>query len=154
MKLLIFRISDREYALDIKNVIRVIRMRQVISIAQAADFIEGVIAWQQKVIALINLRKKFMLGGALSSSRSRFIILNVNNHLMGVIVDNVIEVLDINQANIEPANEVFKETTYLSGVLKSAKRIILIMDTEKLFSSQEQQSISVIHSRVAIKEKA
>ncbi len=154
MKLVIFRILDKEYALDISCVIQVIRVRQIISIPQSLDFVEGVIAWQGKVTPLINLRKKFLLGDVLPGRASRFIILKVNQHSMGIIVDSVTEVLDIDQSSIEPVDEVFKEASYLGGVLRSAQRIILLMDVEKLFSSQEQQNISALHTRVAIKGQA
>ena len=154
MKLVIFKILDKEYALDVKSVIQVVRSRPIIPIPQSLDFVEGVIAWQGKVIPLINLRKKFMLGDAQSSLRSRFIILKFNQHSMGIIVDSVTEVLNIDQASIEQVDEVLKEATYLMGVLKSAQRIILLMDAEKLFSGEEKQNISAMHARVAVRGHA
>ena len=153
MRLVVFSLLGKEYALDIKNVIQVVRVREVVSIPGAPDFVEGVIALHGKVIPLVNLRKKLSLGNPLIEKFSRFIILKVNTHNIGIIVDSVTEVINFDSANIVVPDEIFKEAVYLVGVIKLAKRIILFIDAEKLFSQGEKQSIGAVHERVEVRHR-
>lgn len=153
MQLVVFKLLDKEYALNVKDVIQVVRNRKIISIPQAPDFVEGVIAWHGKVIPLISLRKKLGFSGSLPVDSSRFIILKVNNHNLGIIVDSVTEVINFDNTKISSPDEFFKEAEYLIGVIKIGSRIVLFMDVEKLFSHVEVQEIGVVHSCVQVRSK-
>ena len=144
MKIVAFTIIEKEYALEIKNVSRVIRMKEITSIPQAPDFVEGVIIWHGKVMPLISLHKKFGLGEQGLNKLKRIIITKVHGHYIGIIVDQVTDVLNLEAANLEPPGALLGEATYLIGVGKIGKRLILLMDIEKLLSPQERSSIDKI----------
>ena len=153
MDFLIFSTAQKEYGLDIKNIIQVIRMKEITPVPGAADFVEGVITWHKKVIPLINLRKKLNLPQEASQKINRIIITKSNNNNIGVIVDNVVDVLKFDQANIEPVDEMLKKAEYLAGVIKVGQKVILLMNMEKLLSSEDSASIQAVHSRVEVKNK-
>ena len=153
MKYLIIKISDKEYALDVKNVAQVVRLRKVTVIPQSPDFVQGVISWQGKVLALVNLGKKF--GEALTplEETNRFVILKSLNHNFGIIVDSISQVLEIDCAQIEPPDAVFKEVVYLEGVARIAQRIILFLNVHELFSAEEVQGINQVQSKVKLRQR-
>jgi purine-binding chemotaxis protein CheW len=144
MKIIAFTILEKEYALEIKNVSQVIRVREITPIPQAPDFVEGVIAWYGKVIPLISLRKKFSLEKQDSNKLDRIIVTRVHGSHIGIIVDQVTDVLNLEATNLEPPGTLFRETNYLAGIGKIEKRLILLMDAERLLSPQEQSSIDKI----------
>jgi len=154
MKIVAFTVVEKEYALEIKHVNQVIRMKEITPIPQTPDFVEGVIIWHGKVIPLINLRKKLSLERQGLSKLNRIIISKVDEHPIGIIVDQVTDVLNLETANLETPSALLKEANYLVGVGKMGKRLILLMDVEKLLSPQERFSIEGVQSRVEIRKKA
>ena len=144
MKIVAFTIIEKEYALEIKNVIRVIRMKEITPIPQTPDFVEGVILWHGKVMPLISLHKKFSLEKQDPNKLNRIIITRLHKHHIGIIVDQLTDVLNLEAANLESPGALLKEANYLVGVAKIEKRLILLMDVEKLISPQERSIIDKI----------
>ena len=153
MHLLCFSLADKEYAVDIFGVREVRRIRQVTPVPKSLDFIEGVVSLRGRVIPIVNLRKKLSLPFPEKASLNRVLITESNNHMLGIAVDSVIGVLKIDEANIEPPDEVLKKAEYLIGVGKIGKRLILIADIEKLLSGEEKTGIGEIHKHVEVKKK-
>jgi len=144
MKIVAFTITEKEYALEIKNVSQVIRIKEITPIPQTPDFVEGVIIWHGKVMPLISLHKKFSLERQGSNELNRIIITGVHGYPIGIIVDQVTDVLNLEAANLEPPGALFGEANYLVGIGKIGKRLILLMDVEKLLSPEERSSINKI----------
>jgi purine-binding chemotaxis protein CheW len=144
MKIVAFTILEKEYALEIKNVIQVSHMQEITPIPQTPDFVEGVIIWHEKVMPLINLHKKFGLGKQGPNKSNRIIITRFNEYHIGIIVDQLTDVLNLEAANLEPPGVLLREADYLVGVANIEKRLILLMDVEKLLSAQERSSIDKI----------
>lgn len=153
MTLLVFSLAGKEYAIEIKNVSQVIRMKEIIPVPQAPVFVEGVISWHQKVTPLINLRTKLSLSPSDKQQLTRIILCKINQDAIGMIVDEVTDVLKADAAAIEPPDQILQEVPYLSGVAKLGKRIILIMDVEKLFSQEDKSGLQGINARVELKTK-
>jgi len=154
MVLVTFKLADKEYALDIGQVCEIIRMREIISIPDSADFVEGVMNLRGKVIPLISLRKKFGLEHLDSNRLSRIIISQLKNgHFMGVVVDAVSDVITLHSSDITPPDDVLKKAKYLIGVGRIGKRLILIADIEKLLTAREITGIKEVHGRVQIKRR-
>ena len=152
MRLLCFNLSDREYAVNIESVREVRRVKQVTPIPKALDFIEGVVSLRGRVVPIISLSKKLGLSDK-SSSFNRVLITESNNHILGIAVDSVLGVITIDKASIEPPDEILKKAEYLIGVGKLAKRLILIIDIEKLLSCEEKSGILEVHKRIEIRKK-
>lgn len=144
MKIVAFTILEKEYALEIKNVIQVIRMKEITPIPQTPDFVEGVIIWHGKVMPLISLHKKLSLEKQNPNKLNRIIITRFHEHHIGIIVDQLTDVLNLEAANLEPPGALLREANYLVGVGNIGKRLILLMDVEKLLSTQERSSIDKI----------
>ena len=153
MHLLCFSLADKEYAVDIAGVREVRRIRQVTPVPKSLDFIEGVVSLRGRVIPIVNLRKKLSLPFPEKANLNRVLITESNNHMLGIAVDSVIGVLKIDEANIEPPDEVLKKAEYLIGVGKIGKRLILIADIAKLLSSEEKSGIADVHKHVEVKKR-
>jgi purine-binding chemotaxis protein CheW len=153
MHLLCFTAADKEYAVSIENVREVRRLRGVTPIPGALDFIEGVVSLRGRVVPIISLSKKLNLPADKSSSLNRVLITESNKHILGIAVDSVVGVISIDKANIEPPDEVLKRCEYLTGLGKVAKRLILIIDIEKLFSGEEKSGIAEVHKKVELRKR-
>ena len=154
MHLLCFNLADKEYAIGIESVREVRRLKNITPIPKALDFIEGVVSLRGRVVPIISLRKKLGLPYDKSSSFNRVLITESNNHILGLAVDSVLGITAIDKANIELPGEVLKKVDYLIGVGKLAKRLILIIDIEKLLSGEDKSGILEIHKKVEVKKRS
>lgn len=152
MHLLCFNLADKEYAVGIENVREVRRIRQVTPIPKALDFIDGVVSLRGRVVPIINLRKKLGLPPGAAPAFNRVLITESNNHMLGVAVDDVVGVISVNETDIEPPDEILKKCEYLTGLGKIAKRLILIIDIEKLLSGEDKAGLLEVHEKVELKK--
>ena len=153
MKLVLFTVADKEYALSIQQVREVIRLREITTVPEAPAFVEGVINLRGKVTPLINLRKKFGMPPAPLSKVNRVMITEINHHPLGIIVDHVEGVTTLENDHVESPDKVLKEAGYLIGVAKIGKRLILLADAEKILSGVEKTNIQQVQNQVEIKKK-
>lgn len=141
MRIVAFTILEKEYAIEIKDVIQVIRMEEITPIPQAPDFVEGVIIWHGKVTPLVSLRKKFGLEKGNPGKSDRILITRFHEHHIGILVDRLTDVLNLETPQLESPGALLRETNYLVGVVHIGSRLILLMDVEKLLSAEERSSI-------------
>jgi purine-binding chemotaxis protein CheW len=153
VKVVIFNLADKEYAVDINDVREVIRLRKIVSVPDAAEFVEGVISLRGKVVTLINLRKKMGFAAELLNKSARIIITEINSRPLGIIVDNVSAVTDLQKENITIPDEALAQAKYLTGIAKINKRIILVVDIRQLLSSEDKAGIESVFKKVELRKK-
>jgi purine-binding chemotaxis protein CheW len=153
MELVIFKVAEKEYGADLKQIRQVIRMREVTQIPDAAKSVEGVISLRGRVVPLVSLRKKMGAEEKEISRWSRIIVTETDSAPVGVVVDTVLGVVTLEPGSITPPDEVLKDAGYLTGVARLDKRLILVIDIEKLLSLEDKDGIRKVHSRVEVKKK-
>lgn len=109
MKLVAFRAASKKYAVNIKQVHEVIRMREITAIPETARFAEGIINLRGRIITVISLGKKHGLQKLKSDKKNRIIIAKLNSRLIGVIVDEVSDVISLRAGDITPPDEALKK---------------------------------------------
>jgi len=154
MKVVVFAIGDKEYGVEIAQVQEVIRLYSIVSIPDAAAFVEGVMSLRGKIIALVNLRVKLGLKREELQKTNRIIITQLGAHMVGVVVDSVSGVIMLEPSAITAPDEVFKGVEYLSGVARAGKRLILMVDMARLLSHDAVMSIQKVHERIEVRKKS
>lgn len=114
-------------------------MTEVTRIPRAPYFIDGIVNLRGNVIPVLNLRKMFRMEEKEITNSTRIIIVDLDNKKTGIIVDEVSEVLRFEKSFIETPPDVLKNDEckeYIDGVgkLDKGKRMILILDLEKIMS--------------------
>lgn len=102
MQLVTFSIGEEEFGVDILRVQEIIRMMDITKVPKAPDFVEGVINLRGNVIPIIDLRKRFGMDARERDKNTRIIVIEINNMIVGFIVDAVSEVLRIPADTVEP----------------------------------------------------
>ena len=138
-QLVTFKLEREEYAIKINYVEEITRMTEVTRIPRAPYFIDGIVNLRGNVIPVLNLRKMFRMEEKEISNSTRIIIVDLDNKKTGIIVDEVSEVLRFEKSFIETPPDVLKNDEckeYIDGVgkLDKGKRMILILDLEKIMS--------------------
>jgi len=143
LQLVTFSIGEEEFGVDILSVQEIIRMMDITKVPRAPDFVEGVINLRGKVIPIIDLRKRFGLSTRDHDKHTRIIVIEINNMIVGFVVDSVSEVLRIPASTVEPPPPVVSglESEYISGVGKLEDRLLILLDLNKLLSGEEQDML-------------
>jgi len=146
IQLVNFRLRDEEFGVDIGSVKEIIRMAEITHIPDAPSFIHGVTNLRGQVIAVIDLAKQFGLAPRQDLGESaRIVVTEIKEQTVGMLVDEVPEVLKIPSANIEPAPELIQtevKKDYIKGVGKLDNRLIIILDLEKLLAPHEAEELT------------
>ena len=147
-KLVNFRIDRKDYALDIDKIIEIISYKEITPIPRLPLFVEGVVELRGVVIPVIDLKKKLQLTQVSDKSPSHILIVNIRRTKVGIIVDEVKEVIGVEERSIHLPHDFIKdkEFEYLKGICKFKDRLILILDVEGLFTHDERNALSEIRT--------
>jgi purine-binding chemotaxis protein CheW len=145
IQMVIFRLAGEEFGLDIAQVREIIRMQAITPMPKAPEFIEGVINLRGAIIAVMDLAKRFGLPEAKRTEKSRIVVSEVKENTVGLIVDEVPEVLRIAEENIEATPEMIESQVhaeFIKGVGKLEDRLIILLDAERILSREEARQVS------------
>ncbi len=148
IQLVIFRLRDEEFGVDISSVLEISRVLDITHIPQAPGFIEGVINLRGQVMAVVDLARQFGLKPQAELPKTaRIIVVNVSDETIGLIVDEVPEVLRIAEVDIEPTPEIIQteiKKDYIKGVGKLGDRLVILLDIDKVLAPHEIEQVSKI----------
>jgi purine-binding chemotaxis protein CheW len=135
---LTFRLGGEEYGIDILKVQEIRGYDAVTKIANAPDFIKGVINLRGTIVPIIDMRIKFNVGEAKYDQFTVVIVLNVGNRVVGMVVDSVSDVMALTPDQIRPAPEFHAamDTEYLLGLGALEGRMLILVEIEKLMTSE------------------
>ncbi|QSA98690.1 chemotaxis protein CheW [Methylococcus sp. EFPC2] len=140
---LTFTLGDEEYGIDILTVQEIRGYDTVTRIANAPDFIKGVINLRGAIVPIVDMRIKFNLGNVVYNEFTVVIVLNLAGRVIGMVVDGVSDVITLTPEQIRPAPELGTalDTQYINGLGTVDERMIILMDIERLMSAEDMALI-------------
>ncbi|MBS0976236.1 chemotaxis protein CheW, partial [Serratia rubidaea] len=143
---LIFTLGNEEYGIDILKVQEIRGYDQVTRIANTPAFIKGVTNLRGVIVPIIDLRVKFAQQDVSYDENTVVIVLNLSQRVVGIVVDGVSDVLSLTAEQIRPAPEfaVTLATEYLTGLGALGERMLILVDIEKLLSSEEMSLVDSV----------
>jgi chemotaxis signal transduction protein len=149
VQLVTFMLGAEEFGVPISQIQEIDRLGKVTKVPNAAQFIEGVTNLRGEVIPVLDTRKRFELETKPSDDRTRIIIVDLNGVKTGLVVDSVREVLNLAKKDIAPPPEAIGsgiDQQFISGIGKvdAGKRMIVLLDVEKILSRQEHVHLSEV----------
>lgn len=143
---LAFKLGKEEYGIDILKVQEIRGYETVTRIANAPDFIKGVVNLRGIIVPIVDMRIKFHLGEPTYDQFTVVIILNIGGRVVGMVVDSVSDVITLSPEQIKPAPEMGTalNTDYLVGLGTIDERMLILVDIDKLMSSAEMGLIEKI----------
>lgn len=146
LQLVTFKLGTEEFGVDILKVQEINKMMNITKIPNAPAFIEGVINLRGKIIPIVDLRKRLGFREQPYDKSTRIIVVELEDLVLGFIVDSVSEVLRIPENTIEPPPSMVAgiESEYIEGVGKLDDRLLILLELKKIFSSPERKDIENI----------
>jgi purine-binding chemotaxis protein CheW len=142
-QLVVFRLGTEEFGVEILEVQEIILLSPITRVPKAPEFVEGVINLRGEIIPVVDLRKRFGLSTGELGSDARVVVVDVNDNLVGMIVDEVTQPLSLPTGQIQPPPPLAGgvDATYLRGVGKLEDRLIVILNLERALSTQEVEAL-------------
>ncbi len=142
-KYLTFSLGNEVYGFEILKVIEIIGFMEITAIPQIPKFILGVINLRNNVIPIMDMRARFQMGPKEVDDETVIIILQTNNGNMGVIVDNVLDVVNISDENVEDTPDFGTNinTDFILGLGKSNNKVIILLSIEEVITEEIQELV-------------
>lgn len=147
-KYLTFKLGSEEFGLEILKVQEIIQMQAITRVPRTPEFVRGVINLRGKVIPVVDLRLKFGMEQVEDTEKSCIVVVQIRNAtgvvVMGTIIDEVREVLDIPEASIEdtPSFGTTIDTEFILGMGKIGQNVKILLDIDKVLSAHEITSVA------------
>lgn len=143
---LAFTLGNEEYGINILRVQEIRGYEPVTRIANAPEFIKGVVNLRGTIIPVVDMRIKLNLGSATYDQFTVVIILNIAGRVVGMVVDSVSDVTTLSMEQVKPAPEIGTvfDNEYLIGLGTIGERMLILVDIDKLMSSAEMGLIERI----------
>jgi purine-binding chemotaxis protein CheW len=143
-KFLTFAVGKEHYGIEIKYVTEIIGIQEITSIPELPEHIKGIINLRGKIIPVMDVRLRFKKNAIEYNDRTCIVVVDIKNVSIGLIVDNVAEVINIDDENIVPPPDIKTgfNNRYVKGIGKVQNEVKLILDTDKLFNDDEIEDIA------------
>lgn len=139
--LVIFSLGKELYGVTIHSVESIIKLQDITEVPRSASFILGVTNLRGTVVPVLDLRKRFNLASCENTSNTRIIIVNAESSKVGIVVDEVTEVLKIARDSIQPPPPMSTtiESAFINGIAHISDNLVILLDLEKVLTSSSRQ---------------
>lgn len=134
-----FRLGTEEYGIEILRVQEIRSYEAPTRIANAPEFVKGVVNLRGVIVPLVDLRLKFGLADVTYGDMTAVIVLNVARRVVGVVVDSVSDVVQLDGAQIKPVPEFNRtiDAAFMTGIGTVQDRMMILMDIEALMRNSD-----------------
>ncbi len=145
-KYLTFCLANEHYGAEILKVVEIIKLMEITEVPRTPHYVRGVINLRGKVIPVVNLRAKFGMETIDDTDETCIIVVSIGDEdaQMGILVDNVSEVLDIKPDEIEPSPKFGGsiETDFIQGMAKVNKQVVILLDIGTVLQGVEAKALA------------
>ncbi|MGE5328718.1 MAG: chemotaxis protein CheW [Deltaproteobacteria bacterium] len=137
----IFKIDTQDYGIEIKYVHEINRFKEVVinPVPKTPDYVEGIINLRGEVVPVLDLRKKIGAPVKEIGRETRILIVKIDNKTIGLIVDMVLKVINIDPKDITITPEEISDinTRFFSGITRLEKKITLLLNIDEVLKLEE-----------------
>ncbi len=145
MQWVTFRLSDEKYGINVMQVQEVLRITEIAPVPGAPAYVLGIINLRGNVVTVIDTRNRFGLMSKETDDSSRVVIIETEDHIIGILVDSVAEVVELRSSEIETAPNVGNDETskYIQGVTSRDNELLILVDLNKFLSDEEKMEMDM-----------
>jgi purine-binding chemotaxis protein CheW len=145
MQWVTFRLGDEKYGINVMQVQEVLRVTEIAPVPGAPSYVLGIINLRGNVVTVIDTRDRFGLMPKEPDDISRIVIIETENHIIGILVDSVAEVVEMRASGIEAAPNVGNDESskYIQGVTSRENELLILVDLNKFLSDEEKEELDM-----------
>jgi purine-binding chemotaxis protein CheW len=143
-KYLTFVLAEEEYGLEILKVREIVGLMDITAVPRTPPFVKGVINLRGKVIPVVDLRLKFGMPGTDATEETCIIVVDVGTVEMGIVVDKVSEVMNIQADQIQdtPSFGVSVDTNFILGIGNAGGKVTILLDISRVLTGSDLATLS------------
>lgn len=137
---IVVKLGDEQYGIDIRYVDNIVRMQKITRVPKVQSYFKGIINLRGEVVPVMSIRTKMGLMADEFTTATRIIILKIEEQgALGIIVDEVKEVVTLNTSEIDKVSHDVKDerTTFINGVGKNGEELISLFDINCIIGEKE-----------------
>lgn len=145
-----FRIGKETFGVPIGLVHEIVRVPEITAVPDAPEYVEGVINLRGKIVSIVDLRKRFGEIHVETSRKNRILVAEIENKMVGLIVDAASEVIRLPHGEVDAPPSVFEndEVKYVTGVGKLNGRLVILIDLNKVLQKGELRRLGDLATAV------
>lgn len=142
IQLVIFKLGDCEYAVDIDQVQEILNVVDVTRVPRAPYYILGVFNLRGKIQPAIDLKLRLGLGKSEIHEGSRLVVVKVQEHVVGLLVDAVMETTLVERESIEPASVMMGSVAQelVQGIVKIDERLLTWLELSSIVAKDDGEA--------------
>jgi len=148
IQLIVFTLNDLDFAVPIGQVWRVVPLSEqtMTRVPRAPVFLEGVVNVRGRVVPVLDLKKRFGLPETPYSPKARLLVVEMDEHRVGLIVDTVSSILWFPTAQIEPPPPMIAQISgaFVQGVAQDERTLLIILDLQQVLNLEERGQLAGI----------
>jgi purine-binding chemotaxis protein CheW len=139
LHLITFALDREEYGIKVGQVREVIRVTEITRVPQSPAHVRGVTNLRGRILPVVEIRTRLGLEAGVVTQRSRIIVVEVHDRVLGILVDAVLQVAKVPVDTVTPPPEevVTPQTDYINGVAHWSGRLIILLELEKVLLLQD-----------------
>jgi purine-binding chemotaxis protein CheW len=135
-QMVVFRLASQFFAIPISDIQEILPYEEVTPVPYAPRFVQGIVDIREQITPIIDLKLKFKLKGDLDASDGRIVVVTVDEQKLGILVDDVTEVVPIPDGDIRKPPKILTHKV-LSGIVKLNGRLIIILEPRYILDETE-----------------
>ena len=141
-----FRLEGETYGINVMQVQEVLRYSEIAPVPGAPSYVLGIINLRGNVVTVIDTRHRFGLADGEVTDNTRVVIIETDEHVIGIMVDSVAEVVYLKQSDIETAPNVGNDESarFIQGVCHKNDELLILIDLNKLLTNEEWAELDEI----------
>ncbi|MFO0389006.1 MAG: chemotaxis protein CheW [Alphaproteobacteria bacterium] len=140
---LTFTVDNEEYGVDIMTVREIKGWTETTRLPNSPEFMRGVMNLRGLIVPIFDLRIRFSRGNTNATPKHVIIILAVKERNIGILVDAVSDILDVNEDQIKPApsSDTNVDAAFINGLISISERMVVLLDIERLFDLRHIETL-------------
>jgi len=139
-----FKLENEKYCINVMQVQEVLRVSEIAPVPGAPNYVIGIMNLRGNVVTITDTRKRFGLGPREIDDDARIIIVEIKNNVVGIMVDSVTDVVDLENGEIESAPNVGNDESnkYIQGVASRDNELLIIINLNNFLTDEELSNVS------------
>ncbi|EKD87668.1 MAG: chemotaxis signal transduction protein [uncultured bacterium] len=141
-QMVVFKLSNEEFAVEVSSVEAIIKLQAITKVPHAPAHVVGVTNLRGNIVPVIDLKKRLSLPATENSQDTRIIVALLQESKVGMVVDAVSQVIEIEDSQIEATPQISTsvESTYIRGIVKVENLLVIMLDLAKIFSDEKSKT--------------
>ncbi|HBT76189.1 MAG TPA: chemotaxis protein CheW [Planctomycetaceae bacterium] len=137
---LTFRLGNEDYGIEIRYVTEIVGMQKITEVPDMPQFVKGVVNLRGQVIPVLDMRIRFHMEARPYDERTCIVVVNIIGAQVGLVVDTVNEVRNIDDELISPPPR--DSAQYIQGMGKVGEEVIILLEGQRLLFEHEVAAFS------------